>query len=83
MENNYIEDKKYKIEIELDLTKNQSQTKIKKVKDPWFDLGLILEALGAMIDIAAKYTERTKEEVSDYCKDYIDRMKDDYRTKLE
>ena len=78
-----MENKKYKIEIEVDLTKKPSQVKIKRVEDPWFDLGLILEALGAMIDVAAKYAEKTKEEVSDYCKDYIDRMKDDYKTKLE
>ena len=68
-----MENKKYKIEIEVDLTKKPSQVKIKRVE----------EALGAMIDVAAKYAEKTKEEVSDYCKDYIDRMKDDYKTKLE
>ncbi|MBI4034023.1 MAG: hypothetical protein HY378_00545 [Candidatus Brennerbacteria bacterium] len=78
-----MENKKYKIEAEIDLTGKPGKTKIKRIIDPWFDLGLILEVLGAMIDIAAKYTEKTKEEVADYCKDYIDRMKDDYKTKLE
>ena len=47
----------------------------------WMDLGIILEGLGMMIAQVEreKTSEKTHEQLLQYCKDYLDKSGNDYK----
>lgn len=67
---------------EIDLLKEPNETRVKPIEgDPWNDLGYWLEVTGFMAYQAMKYTEKTPEEIAQYCKEYIGECVMDYKIK--
>jgi len=74
--------KVYKIEAELDLTKEPSEIKVRPVVgDPFGDLGFWLEVTGFMAHNAMKYKEWNKKQMMEHIVDSFSQTLDDYQIK--
>ncbi len=75
-----MENKIYKLEAEVDLTKEPNETRVRPiVGDIWEDFGFWLEVTGFMAYQAMKYREWNKEQMSEYMKDYFNKCLKDYK----
>jgi hypothetical protein len=75
-----MENKIYRLEAEIDLTKEPSETRVKPIADDvWEDFGFWLEVTGFMAYQAMKYREWNKEQISEYVKDYFEKCFKDYK----
>ena len=52
-------------------------------KDPWLDLGILIEALGTMMAINRKRRKQTHEEMFNYVRDYLLKVSIDYDKSLD
>ena len=77
------------MEIKIEYNEEKEQTSIVGgTGDSWFDLAILLEAVGVMMGIERKkYTNpkgiKTANELCDYVKSYIDKVGNDYEEVLE
>lgn len=76
-----MEKKIYKYGVKIDMTKEPAEVKVSRVKDPWHDFGLHLETLAFSIVNAAKYEEKSVQEIFEYAFNYLNEAIMDYKIK--
>jgi hypothetical protein len=74
-------DKIIKLEAEIDLTKDQAETRVKKIEGVWEDFGYFLEATGFLAYQAMKYREWDEDKIIQYSTDYFRKCLADYKVK--
>lgn len=71
----------HEIIIRVDDEKNE--TRVSQGSNPWMDLAIVAEGLATIIPLAARYKEKTFNEILEYTKNYLDKAARGYETHIE